>query len=221
MSTYQFFGQNGQIYDPLALFSAKARPVSGAVLKDGKAIIGFTADASGCLLIDGQQIIYRPEAPHPYRLHRGDSLTPAGQGIGFECLEALLDRICRPLPAANPPPPRSSAADPPATAEGSGDEALAEEGLQSMIGPADAGFVRQVQRYSREYFDSFTAFLAAMKQETPGMDGFNAFVLWAVALLAEMRAVNEKLACELDGCRLMLTNPQFHRQLHRAKKQPH
>jgi hypothetical protein len=218
MSIYRFVGQNGHPLDPLALFNAKDQPITGAILKRGQAVIAFTAHPSGALIINGHKITYRSEDPFPYLLHEGNKGSPSpGQVTYFECLEVLLDRICNPLPEAHQKPLNASAPDPSPTPKGFFKKQVADEVLQSMLGTADAPFIRQVQRYSLEYFESFTSFLSAMKREKPSMDGFNAFVLWAVALLAEMRAVNEKLACELDGYRLLITNPEFHQHLHREK----
>jgi hypothetical protein len=218
MSAYRFVGQNGQVLDPLALFTAKDLPIIGAIFKRGRTLAAFTVDPSGALLVNGHKITYRPKEPLPYLLYDGNESLSAGQATGFEYLEALLDRICIPSTEALRSLSRESATDPLPAAKGLLEKQVADEPLQSMLGTADAPFIRQVQHYSLEYFESFTSFLAAMKKEKPAMDGFNAFVLWAVALLAEMRAVNEKLACELDGYRLLITNPEFHQHLHGKKE---
>lgn len=218
MSVYLFVNQDGHVLDALTLFNFKDQPITGAILKRGKTIMAFTANPSGSLTIDGHKITYRPKDLRPYHLDESIGSPSSGSAACFECLEALLDRICSPLLEACPNPFYESFSDPRPTATDDIAKHASDEALQSMLGTADPAFIRQVQRYSMEYFDSFTTFLSAMKQEKPTMDGFNAFVLWAVALLAEMRAVNEKLACELDGYRLLLTNPQLHQHLHQKEK---
>jgi hypothetical protein len=218
MSVYRFVGQDGHVLDPMALFYPKDRPIAGAVLKHGQPVTVFAAHPSGSLMVNGHTITYRPHDPLPYLVVKGGGLPTSTAATCFECFETLLDRICAPSPEARQDPLHESQSDPCPAEKAPLAKAVTDETLQSMLGTADASFIRQVRRYSLEYFESFTDFLAAMKQEKPSMDGFNAFVLWAVALLAEMRAVNEKLACELDGYRLLITDPQLHQQLHHEKE---